>query len=176
MAMTPIRLPAAAVLAAALLLSSACGAQDDSGGTASSPEPTEPQSELIEYTEKPEESVGVAITKVADVDKLKGAPDDFKQFIAGIIAAQVGMGTQDEDCPFTVGVDKIDTSGFAVGSMTSCGGAAFIWAKRDGLWQQIWGGQDIPACSDLTKFSVPTAIIGDKCYDERNNKVVEYTG
>ena len=157
-------------------MSSACGTKDDDSGTASSPKPTEPKSELIEYTEKPEESVGVAITKVADVDKLEGAPDDFKQFIAGIIASQDRMGRPDEDCPFTVGVDKIDTSGFAVGSMTSCGGAAFIWAKRDGVWQQIWGGQDVPACADLAKFSVPTTIAGDQCYDERKNEIVEYAG
>ena len=172
--MTPIRLPAAAVLAAALLLTSACGAKDDGGGTASSPKPTEPKSEVIEYTDNPDEGVGVDIKKVADVNLLEGAPDDFKQFIAGIIAYQEGMGVQDKDCPFSVSVDVIDTTGFARGSMFACGGAAFIWAKRDGTWQQIWGGQDAPACEELTKFSVPKSMGFKECWDGK--RIVDYTG
>ena len=126
------------------------------------------------YSDKPEESVGVTIEKVADVDKLEGAPDDFKQFIAGMFAASTGMFV-DKDCPFSVGVAKIDTSGYAIGSMFTGGGAAFIWSKRDGVWQQIWGGQDVPACDDLKKYSVPKAIVPDgKCFDGKD--VVDYTG
>jgi hypothetical protein len=166
------RLPAATIAAALLLLTGACGADGDQGGTASSS--TEPKSELIVYSEKPEESVGVTIEKVADVDKLKGAPDDFKQFIAGMFAAWTGMFI-DKDCPFSVGVAKIDTSGFAVGSMFTCGGAAFIWSKRDGLWQEVIGGQDVFPCEVLKKHSVPKSIVPDgKCFDGKD--AVDYTG
>ena len=167
------RLPAAAVLAAALLFSAACGADDGKGGPTSSPTPAEPKAELIEYDQ--DEATGVTIAKPADVAKLEGAPDDFKQFIAGIVDASKTL--PDEDCQFTVGVAKIDTSGFAAGSMHSCGGAVYIWAERDGVWQEIWAGQELPLCDDLKKYSVPKAIGGDKCYDDKNMKdAVEYTG
>ena len=116
--MKSTRLPAAAVLAAALLLSGACGADDDGGGAASSPTPAEPKSELIEYDQ--EEGGGVTIAKPADVAKLKGAPDSFKQYIAGIVDANKSL--PDKDCPFTVGIGSIDTSGFATGNLHSCGG------------------------------------------------------
>jgi hypothetical protein len=71
-------------------------------------------------------------------------------------------------------VSQLDTSGYASGGITECGGAAFMWAKRDGVWQQIWGGQDIPACEDMKKYSVPKAIAGDRCWDGKD--AVEYTG
>ena len=168
------RLPAAALLAVALLLTGACGAQDDAGGTATSSPSSAPEDEVIEYTDTPDESVGVTIEKVADVATLEGAPDDFKQFVAGLIESQRGMGSLEKDCPFSVSVDVIDTSGFARGGMFTCGGAAFIWAKRDGTWQQIWGGQDYPECTELKKYSVPKSMNFDKCLE--GSKAVDYTG
>ena len=168
--MKSIRLPSAAVLAAALLLSGACGADDDSGGTASSPTQEKPKSELIEYDQ--EDGGGVTIARASDVAKLKGAPDGFKQYIAGVIDND--LTPPEDDCPFTVGVASIDTSGFATGSLHSCGGAAYIWAERDGIWQKIWAGQDLPACADMKKYSVPKSIAGDTCWD--GDKEVDYTG
>lgn len=166
------RLPAAAVLAAALLFSAACGADDDKGGTTSSPTPAEPKAELIEYDQ--DDVSGVTIAKPADVAKLEGAPDGFKQFIAGIIDASESL--PEDDCQFTVAVAKIDTSGFATGSMHSCGGAVYIWAERDGVWQEIWGGQELPVCADMKKYSVPKPIAGEKCYADKDMKdLVDYT-
>ena len=175
--MTPFRLPAAALLAAALLLSSACGASKDGDPGAATPSaeatpsssPSPAAAELITYDQKP---AGVTIAKVADVSKLEGAPDDFKQFIAGLID---GLKTPpDEDCQFTVGVEKIDTSGFAFGSQHSCGGAVYIWAKPDGVWQEIWAGQELPDCDTMEKYSVPTSIVGDKCLDAKKQGHVDY--
>lgn len=165
------RLPAAAIVTAALLLSSACGsANDDAGGTATSPSTTPAEAELIEYDQ--DEAVGVTVTKAADVAKLEGAPDDFKQFVAGII--DVSKAPPDDDCQVRVGVARIDTSGYAAGSILSCGGAVYIWAKRDGVWQEIWSGQEIPDCDDMKSFSVPEPIAGDQCYDGKKN-LVDYT-
>jgi hypothetical protein len=169
--MTPIRLPAAAVLTAALVVSSACGStkDDDKSGATPSSSPSA-AAELIRYDQ--EEPAGVSIAKAAEVSKLKGAPDDFKQFIAGLID---GLKTPpDEDCQFTVGVEKIDTSGFASGNQHSCGGAVYIWAKRDGVWQEIWGGQELPDCDTMEKYSVPTTIVGDKCLDAKKHGHVDY--
>lgn len=166
------RLPAAAVLAAALLLSAACGADDDKGEATSSPTP-EPQAELIEFDH--DDAAGVVIARPADVAKLKGAPEDFKQFVAGIVDASKTL--PEDECQFKVAIAKVDTSGFAAGSMHSCGGAAYIWAERDGVWQEIWAGQELPLCDDLKKYSVPKAIGGDKCYGDKSMKeAVEYTG
>jgi hypothetical protein len=173
--MTPIRLPAA-LLAAAVLLCSACGAaKDDAGETATSSPSSEPASELIVYTDKPDESAGVTVESVADIPKLEGAPDDFKQFVAGLVDASTTM-LVDKECPFSVSVAKIDPNGFALGSMFACGGAAYIWAKRDGVWQEIWGGQEAPDCADMKKYSVPKSIVGDTCLDAEKQGQVEYTG
>jgi hypothetical protein len=167
------RLPAVAVLSAALLLV-ACGADDRRGGdTTSSSTRTEPRSELIEYDQ--EEAAGVTVTKAADLAKLKGAPDDFKQFVAGLIDGFEAP--PHDDCQFEVDVAKIDTSGFAAGSMGSCGGAIYIWAKQDGVWQEIWSGQELPVCADMEKYSVPKPIAGDQCYRNKDlTDLVDYTG
>lgn len=173
LAMKSNRLLAAALMVAALLLSGACGSDDKAdGGTKPSSSPTTPATKLIDYEK--DNNGGVEIQKAADVSKLVGAPDDFKQFIAGVIDQAVQSGGHDKTCPVTVGVSKLDTSGFATGGITDCGGAAFIWAKRDGVWQQIWGGQTTPGCDDMKKYSVPKAIAGDKCWDGKNE--VAYNG
>jgi hypothetical protein len=170
LAMKSNRLLAAAAMAAALLLSDACGADEDgNGGTKPSSSPT---TKLIDY-EKGNSNGGVELKKAADVSKLEGAPDDFKRFIAGV-TDQATQGVTDNECPIIVGVSKIDTSGYASGSIRECGGAAFIWAKRDGVWQQIWGGQTTPGCNDMRKYSVPKAIAGEKCWDGKDE--VDYTG
>ena len=106
--------------------------------------------------------------------KLEGSPDDFKQFIAGIIG---GLKTPpDEDCQLTVGVARIDPSGFAAGSQHSCGGVAFIWAKRDGVGQEIWSGQEAPDCDTMEKYSVPKTIVGGQCFDADKEGHVDYSG
>ena len=171
-AMTSNRLPAAAVLTAALLLGRLRRRRRQGWGhVVTNARGT--KAELIEYDH--DDAAGVVIAKPADVAKLKGAPDDFKQFVAGIVDASKTL--PEDDCQFTVGIAKVDTSGFAAGSMHSCGGAVYIWAKRDGVWQEIWAGQELPLCDDLKKYSVPKAIGGDKCYDDKNMKdAVEYTG
>ena len=166
-----LRLPAAALVASALLLSSACGRADDTGGTTSSPKPSEPKSVLIEYDQ--DEAGGVSIAKPADVAQLVGAPNGFKQYVAGLVDAS--KTPPDDDCQSTVGVAKVDTSGFAAGSMHSCGGAVYIWAKRTGVWQEIWSGQELQDCADMRKYFVPKSIAGNKCYDA-NKKKVDYAG
>jgi len=107
---------------------------------------------------------GVILRKASDVSKLKGTPDDFQQFMAGVIDANVHSGTVDKQCPVTISVEKFDTSGYASGGIGDCGGAALMWGKQHGIWQQVWGGQDIPACADLRKYAIPSSIAGNKCW------------
>jgi hypothetical protein len=170
--MTPTQLPVAAALAAALMICGACGSADDAKAGPSPSAQATPKTKLIEFDQ--DDAAGLTIAKPADVSKLEGAPDDFKQFIAGIID---GLKTPpDEDCQFTVGVARLDTSGFAAGNQHSCGGAAFIWAKRDGVWQEIWSGQEAPDCVTMEKYSVPKTIVGGQCFDAEKEGHADYSG
>jgi hypothetical protein len=156
------------------MMCGACGPADDSKDAAepsSEPSSTAP-AKLIEFHQ--DDAAGLTIEKPADVSKLEGAPDDFKQFIAGMID---GLKTPpDEDCQFTVGVARIDTSGFATGNQHSCGGAAFIWAKHDDVWQEIWSGQEAPDCDTMVKYSVPKSIVGGQCFDADKQGHADYPG
>ncbi len=169
------RLPVAAVLAAALLLSNACSSSDDKGGTEPSSSPTNAATKLISYEDK-DGGGGVVLKKAADVAKLNGAPEDFKQFVAGYIDYLAHAPETTKECPVTVRVFKLDTAGFANGSMFRCEGSGFLWAKVDGVWQQIDSGQQLPGCDMLKKYSVPASIAGDTCADYKNNSTVDYTG
>jgi hypothetical protein len=121
---------------------------------------------------------GVAVKKPVDVRKLAGAPEDFQQFIAGRLDEAVS--TRDPEfpeCVPTVNVNVYDPTGFASGSRTDCGGYAIIWAKKGGVWQEVWGGQDLAACSELKALHVPPSVVPDqKCYAKGAQKAERYTG
>lgn len=118
---------------------------------------------------------GVELHGARDVAKLKGAPSDFKQYIAGAADA-TGAGSDPSDkCAPRIFVDKIDLSGYAIGGVFDCGGAQLMWARRsDGLWRQIWGGQITPDCPTLEKYEVPVAIAGKVCWDVKKQKEIPY--
>ncbi len=164
------QLPPAALLAAALLFTGACGAKDDATKD-ESPSPsaaTTAAAKIIKYPD------GIALATPEDVNKLEGAPEDFKQFISGA-ASQVMTDTSATDkCGPYISVSQVDPAGFASGGIFDCGGAALMWARVDGIWRQIFGGQISPPCDDMKKYSVPKAIAGDKCYDGDNE--VDYAG
>ncbi len=167
--MTPtLRLPAVAALTAALLTVGACGSGSGTDDKDTADPSTAPAAQPIDYEKDGGEPI--RMSKAADVSKLEGAPDDFKQFIAGVVAHATEV--PDEECPAEVLVKAIHPDGYASGALVSCGGAAYMWAKRDGVWQQIWAGQDHPGCDDMKKFTVPVEIAGDKCFDGKD--VVDY--
>ena len=155
------QLPAAALLAAALLFASACGAKDEAPkDTSPSPSATTPATaKIIEYPD------GVALKTPEDVNKLEGAPEDFKQFISGAASQVMTADSATDKCGPYISVSQVDPAGFASGSIFDCGGAELIWAKVDGVWRQIFGGQSVPPCDLTEKYSVPEAIVGGKCED-----------
>lgn len=172
--MTPRRLPLLLVVLATLLLSSSCG-----GGDAKEPSGTEAPASpaaarLIDYTQ--DDDRGAVLRKATDVKKLHDAPDDFKHFMAGVVDTKVHSFEPDPDCPFFVAVRKLDPSGFAVGGYLSCGGNAEMWAKADGVWREIYAGQDYPDCKTMEKYSVPKTIALDKCFDDGFKKLRDYAG
>lgn len=174
--MTPHRLPVTFVVAAFLLLSGACSGSTtkDEGGTKPSSSAATPATKLIDYTK--DDDRGAVLRKAADVQRLHGAPDDFKHFMAGVIDTKVHSFEPDPDCPFFVSVRKLDTSGFADGGYISCGGNAEMWARVDGVWREIYAGQDYPDCKTMEKYSVPKTIALDKCFDDGSKKLRDYTG
>lgn len=167
------QLPAAAVLAATLLFASACSANDDAPkDKASSPSATSPAAaKLIDYGEE-----GVNLKTPEDVNKLEGAPEDFKQFISGAASQVMTDKSATDKCGPYISVSKVDPAGYAVGGVFDCGGAELMWAKVDGTWRQIFGGQYAPPCADLKKYKVPPAIAGDQCSDPDRDSPVDYTG
>lgn len=159
-----------AVVAAALLFTSACGASNDAAKD--SPATSSSAAKLIEYGDD-----GVKLQAAEDTVKLKGAPEDFKQFIAGAVSVVANDGSATGECePPFVSVSKVDPAGYALGYVFDCddGGAVHMWAKVDGRWRRIFDGQSIPPCDDMKKYSVPKSIAGTKCDD--GSKAVEYRG
>jgi hypothetical protein len=127
------------------------------------------QSNVISYGE------GVELRTSTDVGKLKGAPQDFKQYIAGAADAAGSGADPTSECGPRVFVDKIDKRGYATGGVFDCGGARLIWAQRsNGVWGQIWGGQITPDCPTMAKFKVPTTIAGKSCWNVKKQKDVPY--
>ena len=156
------QLPAAALLAAALLLASACGSNDDTSKDAAPSPATETTAatQLIDYGDE-----GVPIKTLDDVAKLHDAPDDFKQFIAGVASQVLTPKSATDKCGPYIIVTKFDPAGFAQGGSFDCGGGVLIWAKADGIWREVFGGQYVPPCELTEKYSVPEEIIGGKCDD-----------
>lgn len=176
LAMTSVQLPVKIIVVLTLVLCGACGGTDtqDQSGTEPSSGPATSTATLIDYTK--DDDRGAVLRKAADVRRLHDAPADFTHFMAGVVDTKVNSVEPDPDCPFAVTVRKLDTAGFAYGGFISCGGNAEMWAKRDGVWREIWAGQTAPNCKPLEEYSVPKAIAGNTCYDEAAEKDIDYAG
>ena len=148
------------VAVAFLVLAAGCSGSDGSDGTGDKPTKSATASTLIDYGDD-----GVTVAKAADVDKLTGAPDDFKMFIVADLQRQ--QDSKDEGCSERpeIHVAKVDTRGWAAGGsfIPQCGGNATLWAKVAGGWREVWGGQTLPDCAVLEKFRFPASIGGTEC-------------
>jgi hypothetical protein len=165
-----------ALIAGLLLIVVACAddPQPPSGTKATSASPSTTASaagELIRYGKQ-----GVTIENEGDIAKLRGAPEDFKTFIAGLVASM----ENDPECEYdpAYSVDAIDPAGYAAGGFGECGGHYTIWATVAGSWREVLAGQDHPMCDDLARLAIPKEIltgdaIGDTCYDA-DTKPVPY--
>lgn len=120
------------------------------------------------------------LRKAGDVKLLKGAPDDFKEFMRGTIKAETQLikkslrnrdkTLESADCDFAVefrvwGVGP----GVATGRERGCerDSSDVIWAEKDGTWRRVarmQGGWD---CAVLERYRVPADITASTCwYDE----------
>lgn len=119
----------------------------------------------------------VEVRTAQDLNKLRGAPDDFKEFLVAQLAeraaevdrhlASLGRTMATEGCDFKV---EIRVWGIAehvaTGRERACGldSNDVIWAKANGSWQRasrMQGGWD---CSELERYRVPADITAAVCW------------
>lgn len=193
-----LRLSACAI---AVLALGACGETDSdvpSTSGSSSSSPTESESESAEPTESAESaesptstptstpeqpqlidysgdgSKGVKVQEAADVEKLDGAPDAFKQFIART-AERVSEEATCDGAGLGVTVETLRTDGFAAGVVNDCDGYIALWALVDGKWKEVQSTLDLWNCRVLERYSFPSAVAGTGCYDDEVGDVREYS-
>jgi hypothetical protein len=124
-----------------------------------------------------------------DLRKLRGAPDDFKSFMAGqLVARAVEVDARlaalhrtvlTEGCDFKVEIrvwgiaDQV-----ATGRERACAFESndVIWAKQNGTWRRasrMQGGWD---CSELEHYRVPADITAAVCWYGDRGKTRAYDG
>ncbi|MBC7630419.1 hypothetical protein [Aeromicrobium sp.] len=163
-----LALAATAVLLLPLTLTAGCGSDDATPAPGPRPAPTEPgpsiDATLLDYTN---DGDGLTLRTASDVVGLVGAPRDFTMFITAELARQ--QATKDDACPEKpeIQVDRVDVGGWAAGGVLvpQCGGNAVLWARVDGTWQEVFGGQTLPDCTTLKKYQFPTGVVQGTCAD-----------
>ncbi|WP_332642729.1 hypothetical protein [Aeromicrobium sp.] len=172
-----------AALGAVLALVSGCGSDspgkpDPSPTGASSSASTIPaQHHLVRFADANGEG-GVVLESPADTSKLDGVPEEFKAFIAAeLLKQQTASGTAMTDChpKDQLIVDVIDPAGHAAGRVefAACTGARLYWAKVDGKWRKVLGGQVYPQCDAFKQYGFPVSVAGDKC--SKGTEIVAYS-
>lgn len=129
---------------------------------------------------------GIEVTSLVTVERLAGAPDDFKEFLIkqlGRLKNESGMPISCKPQPW-VRVNTLHLSGFAYASFgvranrTSgeCDGEGtqVIWARRGDTWSEVAGGQGSFSCSDLTAALVPSDIVPHRMCDDEDYVTVPY--
>ncbi len=119
----------------------------------------EKRPDLIDYS-----PTGVSVTKMSEVNKLSGASESFKKFIASLVP-EVPKASDVCGQPLTVTVNKIYKDKFASGGISECTGAAHIWKNEDESWKKIFAGQVALPCKDANTYKVPSQI-SEECQDE----------
>jgi Flp pilus assembly pilin Flp len=126
---------------------------------------TKPSAKKIAQSQDIKYDPPVVMEQPSDVDGLKGAPQSFKDFANGLIAANTP--TTDPDCgAYVLGVSRIYHD-FALGTVgvKLCGGAQALWGKVDGKWQQVFTGQQTAGCDVINKYKVPAPIYPE-CFSD----------
>jgi hypothetical protein len=164
-ARTALPLAALALAASSVLAAPATAAPADTTSTTSAA----PQ--LIDYATSTRHDVTVHVP--SQVTRLRGAPADFKAFVARTARHLQAVDSCDA-AAIGVSVVKIRTDGYAIGSIGDCGGYQALWAEVDGRWKEIFGTQDSLDCRVLVRYAVPSDIAGDTCYNYGRNRERPY--
>lgn len=145
----------AAAVAVGIVLGVTLPSSGPQGNTRIAVQPTPPAPRLVHYP-----GDGVTVTGPADVDKLHGTSQAFRDFVAG----HVPDGTSCSSGGGSISVQVWSSAGFAKGAVNDCpGGYVAIWGTPHGTWRQLIGTQAVPTCKALARWSVPSSIAGDTC-------------
>lgn len=97
--------------------------------------------------------------------------DPFGDFFCGVIDEKRAPWVKElspifnpnKDLGIIITVDKLvgNYAKGGTGGRWGGGGAAWIALKTDGVWKEIWGGQDIISCSIFNKYQIPKEIYED---------------
>lgn len=112
----------------------------------------------------------IVIKGSSDTAQLTNAPESFKSYVVSDInEANKEIKAQSSDCYRVITVKTIYLQRFVNGGVStqgSCaGGAAALWALRDGMWILVDVTQSIGfECEKLEAYKVPSKIAGDTCF------------
>lgn len=101
---------------------------------------------------------GVEVTTAEDLDALRGAPDDFRNFVLGLVPDSLS----DPECGVASGprVYRYSTTGFAAGYSPGCFDDELVWALRDGEWVEVATSYQYWDCAELDAAGVPRSFVG----------------
>jgi hypothetical protein len=133
-----------------------------------------PRPRLLSYSD---EQGDVTSVTVHDPRKLPEAPASFRSFVDRRLTAlwKSDLGS-DPGCysSAVIGVNAVRTDGYGMASVgtdrqrgcdRSVAGHVELYAKRNGRWRTIYGGEDIPPCARLVKVGFPSAVGVRTCMD-----------
>lgn len=114
---------------------------------------------LVSYTTTTN-SNGLNVQSVADVDKLDGASDSFKDFVKSKVKDHANSPSP---CGNAYGlfVKKIYQDNFAVVDEKQCNNSEKLWAKISDNWSEIATSQNGFDCTVLEQYKVPSAIVAN---------------
>jgi len=131
----------------------------------------------------------VELRTLQDLDRLRGAPDDFKAFMAEQLAARAAEVDArlaawhrtmiKEGCDFKVEIRVWGVAeDVATGRERACAFESndVIWVKSDGTWRRasrMQGGWD---CSELERYRVPADITAAVCWYGDRGRTRAYDG
>ncbi|MFT4187642.1 MAG: VWA domain-containing protein [Aeromicrobium sp.] len=119
----------------------------------------------------------VTVASSADLGKLVGASQDFKDLIRETLNELQGQGAW-EGCPANSGINvfRYRSDGYALGDDGHCEmETRYLWALRDGVWVAL-DFQPWPGCDQLREVGWPPEVFGPwECFDE-SGELVPYTG
>jgi len=176
---TPMKRLALFVLTVTLLLAGIPGTTADARVVADRATGSQPK--LYRYSD---EQGDVTSATVHDTGKLPKAPASFRSFIDRRLTAlwRSDLGSDPAcDSSAVVGVNAVRTDGYGMAAIgtdrqrgcdRSVAGHVELYAKRNGGWRTIYGGEDIPPCAKLVKVGFPSAVGVRKCLD--GDQVVGY--
>lgn len=146
------------------------GPTDTTTDEATDTQPPRQKRPIVRFGER-----GVLVESAADARELRGTPMDFRRFV--VTSAERIKRPPGTKCDHGLTINAFDPAGFAVGSVSECGGYVAVWGRKNGRWKELIGTQDAFTCDELAKVGVPAGGIIKTCIGgPKPMKEISYTG